>query len=244
MPGVQQAGMTSMVMPRVDGQWDWTANDPQAVVTQDYTLVRATRTIPPFASGIGFTGGASSLNVYSNAPITAVSAGTFATGYPVSNATSAIVFGMAATSIDFTGSLSGLSGMSLNTVYWTCFEGAGNFVIYDTFAHAQAALVFTPSSGSYACSGTAGRVVPTGFYSGSGLTAELAVAPTQGGIYSPEMSSPGSREKIIVVAVEWGRIMWSATPKPVASALPACRRSQSGASRNLSSTMRAVAFRR
>jgi hypothetical protein len=45
--------------------------------------------------------------------------------------------------------------------------------------------------------------VPTGFYSGSGLTAELAVAPTQGGIYSPEMSSPGSREDISWPS-EWG----------------------------------------
>ncbi len=203
MTGVQQAGMTSMVMPRLDGQWDWTANDPNAVVTQDYTLVRATKTIPPFTSGIAFTGGDTALNIYANAPITAEGGGTFSTGYPTSNAASSIIYGLLPTAVDFIGNLGGLSGIALNTTYWTCGKGAGQFAIYDTLAHAAAALVFGPATRRYECSGTLGQIVPAGAYSRGGLTAELVVAPTQGGVFDWGMSSPGSRPDISWPS-EWG----------------------------------------
>lgn len=197
------------VMTRPDGQWDWTASDPQIFVTQDPVLVRATKTIPPIATGFTYTGEDIRAPVV---PINSVSAGVFS-DTSLSSLQGLLAWHNNPTAIEFTGSLSGLSGISLNTVYWACAttvvgQGTGNaFKIYTSIP---------PSPPSGVCAGTT-QITPTGTYSGSGLNAQLVVAPMSPALIDGSMSEVSGRPDLSWPS-EWGMsyLLSSTTSTPQA----------------------------
>lgn len=190
---IHAMGIYTLMRP--DAQGDWTASDPGVWVSQDYTKVRATKTIPPFISGVTYVGGE---------------------GYPLSQAITAVntstgVFTVGATSglfqpayhaanlIEFTGSLSSLTGISLNTSYWACAKSSTTFVLFQNVA--QANTGFT-NNGAYACSSATGQIIPGGSYSG-GMTGELDIGPTEAGLWSTAMGAPSTIPDLSWPS-EWG----------------------------------------
>lgn len=197
--GLPIYGLTSAVMMRADGQADWTADDPAINVTQDYTKVRATRTIPPYATGITYTGGTSTGSApgFSSFPISAVSGATFTTSQ-ASWAGLTYTTYRAASAVLFTGSLGGLTGISLNTQYWACFPTGTTAKLYDTYAHAQAGW----STGGGPSCGATGLITPGGTYT-SGLTVVSAVGPDTSEVWDPAQGDTSARPDL-EWSSEWG----------------------------------------
>jgi hypothetical protein len=211
-------GQTGAWMGRADGQWDWDCGTTSSLlmngscapiyadedggglyVTQDYTKVNATYKIPALVHGITYDGGA--CEAYPTAPITGVSGATFTASGGIGGLTQ--MDGDCGiqnqynppTAIEFTGSLSGLSGISLGTTYWLSFVSgdlteSGSFKIYDNEADAYAA-------------GSTGLITPGGTYSGSGLTAQLDAGPENIGLGYLSMPDTGNREDLSLWS-SWG----------------------------------------
>lgn len=202
-PATSFYGGTSGIAMRTDGQWDWSSNDPGIYVTQDYTKLVATQAVPPYVNGITYTGGNGSTGGPAGTPgLPSIAIATESSGV-FSVASGLGIYDPVwhpATAIQFTGSLGGLSGISLNTTYFLCVlpSNVKTFQIYDTYAHAMANYT---SNGTAACP-TTGKITPTGTYS-SGMSANMVVAPDHSGIWQKYMGSPSSRPDLSWMS-EWG----------------------------------------
>lgn len=174
---VTQPAMTSSILSRSDGQWDWSANDPQVWVGADYNLVRATKRITPYLTGVTYNG-ANPAGGSATVPITGVNTTTGVL-------TVASIGGLSntsiqkATAIEF-GGTSAPTGITFGQIYWGCYSGT-TIKVYNTFAAANT------------CTGT-GQVVPS--TSGSGVYAMAAAAPQSVGVVSTSLGDPGERPDI------------------------------------------------
>lgn len=169
------------LMRPMDAEWDWSADDPGIWVGQDYTVLAKTLKSLPFVAGLSYVGG--NLGNGTNTAVTAYSGGVFTFGnhpvlYPTVDAAGAVA-------IAFEGSLGGLSGLSLDTVYWL---NTAHDTLYDTEADAFAG-------------GTTGQILPTGTYT-SGLDAVSAFAPENIGPYDSSQPDTGSRPELGIQS-EW-----------------------------------------
>lgn len=192
--GIPIYAATKAEMPRIDGQDDYSANDPGIDVTWDYTQVRATRTIPPVISGITYVGGAGSTTATTSQAISAVSSTgvfTIASGH-LYGLTDPTYF--APTAVDFIGSFGSLTGLSQNTPYWQCALSASTFEIFTTYP--AAAIDYTGSGFHCPTPGTT-NVVPggTGSYSG-GMSAEISATPETYGLYDLGMPDSGNHDDL------------------------------------------------
>lgn len=173
---------TGATLMRPDAQWDWNEDDPGVWVSQDYTKVTATYKTPAYIPNIAYTG--AQFGLQTSVPVTAYSGGVFTFSGASANLYSGDI-PSPAVAIEFEGSLGGLSGLSLGTVYWL---DTSNKTLYDTEADAYAA-------------GTTGQIVPTGTYS-SGLTAVSVFAPENLGTYDSNQPGTGSKPELGVQS-EW-----------------------------------------
>jgi hypothetical protein len=202
---VPHVAQTSALMPRPDGLWDWTptTDDPKIFVTQDYAAVRATGKIPPFADGTSYSPDDGWIG---NPTPTIASVNTTTGAFTPADIASDRCGGMSGimqlncgngtyyspTPIEFTGSLDGLTGISLGTIYWTHSSSSTptTFTIYDSMSHALAG-------------GATGQIIPGGSYGGSGLGVLLDIAPMSSELYDTHAGDPGSRPDISLLN-EWG----------------------------------------
>lgn len=181
---VSQPIFSSSVLSRPDGQWDWSANDPKVWVSQDYTLVRATKKILPFMTGLAgnYVGGGTSGGTTAQ-PTVNVSAINTSTGvFTVSNIGALVSTSNSSwknTAIEFNGT-SAPTGLTFGQTYWACYTGGGGttFKIYNDFADANN------------CTST-NQVIPS--TSGSGVYAMMDAAPQTPGAIQPLLGDPGGR---------------------------------------------------
>ncbi len=180
--GVPHPSLTIQTLCRIDGQWDWTANDPVVWISQDYTLTRKTKKTPPFADGITYTGDSS---IKTSVAITGINTGT---GVFTMGDTSSL-FGQAqrTNAVDFTAA-SMPTGLTAGLAYWAVRLSGTTIQLYDTLAHALAA-------------GSTGKVIPS--TAGTTVVVRLCLAPTTTGQWVQAMGNPGSQPNISLLT-EWG----------------------------------------
>jgi hypothetical protein len=170
---------------RVDGQGDWSTNEPSLVVTQDYNLVRATKKIPPFKTGL----------VYTQAAEWACTIST-STGIVTSTGNMTAIFGANSTAfptaIDFRGTvLPSGTGFADGNVYWADFIDANTFQLYDTLPNAIAG-------------GATGKLVPTG--AGTSVFVRLCCGPLARASICRDLGATGNRDDIGLLT-EWSSAM-------------------------------------
>ena len=177
--GVNSLWGTSQWIGKPDAQWEWvTGTDPNLMVTQDYTLVRATHKIPPLLTGMPT--GNSYLGWYpANTAITGVNTttGVFSTAAinGIVNPTYRPI-----STIEFFGT-SPPGGTAFGTPYWACYPNSTTFKIYNGFTNALAC-------------GATGQIIPT--TAGTSVSAQVDLAPDTWGQMSPDTSAPGERPEI------------------------------------------------
>ena len=182
MAGNTQASMSWGNFCRNDGQWDWTANEPVVVVTQDYTVARKTLLVPSYASGI----------VYNSAvEIAATIASGVVTAAPV-NSTQIFGLQVQPVAVSFrlnAGATLGATGLSANTTYWAAPLSSSTFNLYDTLAHAVAA-------------GATGKLATSGSFTGT-VFVRLDVCSTSTGAFDTTQGAGGGASLDISMTGEW-----------------------------------------
>ena len=192
--GVSHPTFAYEILPRIDGQWDWTASDPGLRVDWDYTKVRKTLKIPTYVDGIVYTG----LNGYAqiNESLSSINAtsGVLTFTPTVNDLVSSHNNTNWPVSVDFTGT-SLPSSISSGMIYWLVKQSTTTATIYNNLANALAAAA--PGT----CPSSTGQICPGSTF--TSVAARLSVAPTSPGAFSLALAAASTRPDISLTT-EWG----------------------------------------
>ncbi len=178
---IQHTSMTFAKLPRPDGRWDWSTNDPTIWISQDYTKTRKTRKVLPYQDGIVYTGRTDLMQATPS--ITSITSNVFTTTGIFS------LTGEQLHSVSVSFTATGIpTGLTAGTVYWFRYVSSSTFTIYDTKAHAEV--------------GGTGQITGIGAYSG-GMSVYLVVAPMTPGALSQYMPATGEHIDLSPFG-EWG----------------------------------------